>query len=87
VVATLGGPPAEERGKMGPLHPNGAHQLEGGAWDAMVWCGGDGSGDLDWRRGKVVMGAPEGFFYRSRSPGGRGTSPRIQIPTELEILS
>jgi hypothetical protein len=46
-----------------------------GAWEAVCCCGSNGARARLLRWGKVVVGEMGRFFYRSRSPGGRGTMP------------
>jgi hypothetical protein len=86
VVAPLDSPLAEARGKMEPLHSGGAHQPEGEAQDATIWNSGNGGGSLARRRGKVIVGVPGKFFYKSKSPSTSGTTSRIIPSTELKII-
>jgi hypothetical protein len=64
---------------------HGALQGLDRAWKAVISSSGNGArARLLWW-GKVVVGAPGGFFHRPRSSDGRGTTPWIQIPTESRI--
>jgi hypothetical protein len=46
-----------------------------GAWEVVCCYAGNGARARLLRWGKVVVQAMRGFFYRSRSPDGRGTMP------------
>jgi hypothetical protein len=75
-----------QKGKMEPLIPTGAHQPEGGAWDAVIWHSGDVGGSLAQRQGKVVVGVLGNFFHMPKSPSTSGKTSQIIPSTESKIL-